>query len=246
MAQTYKRPPITEAVVEVRIGTPIGINVVERVRDRLMQSYPVPPQMLISADIALTEEPTKPTMVRPHVQGYRLTAADGAGLVSIATNFISTSRLAPYEGWDLFIATARANWEIWKRAVGWQKIVRIGVRYLNRIDIPFVDGRTIDIDDYLTFTIRGPSLDLPPIASFAINEVRPLGRDSCQLILNAGLVPSPLVKTISFLLDVDINREVELPQNDEGLWALIDQIRSHKNFVFEGCITDRARELFNR
>lgn len=244
MAQTYKRPPITEAVVEVRIGTPIGINVVERVRDRLMQSYPAPPQTLILANIALSEGSTQPTTVSPQVQGYRLTAVDGAGLVSIATNFIATSRLAPYEGWDLFIATVRTNWEIWKRAVGWQKIVRIGVRYVNRIDIPF--ERTIDIDDYLTFTIRGPSLALPPIASFAINEVRPLGQDNCQLILNAGLVPSPLVKTISLLLDVDISREVELPQNDEGLWALIDQIRSHKNFVFEGCITDRARGLFNR
>jgi uncharacterized protein (TIGR04255 family) len=241
MSQPYKRPPITEAVVEVRIDAGVTMPRVERVRDKLLESYPLPVQTLIAANVELREDTPR---VQQQLQGYRLTAADGAGLVSVGPNFIATSRLAPYEGWESFIATARRNWEVWKRRVGWQKIVRIGVRYINRIDIPTSDP--VNIDDYLTFTIRGPSLDLPPMTSFAINEVRPLGKDQCELILNASYVPSPLVKTTSFLLDLDISREVDLPQNDEGLWGFVDRIRGHKNFVFEGCITDRARELFNR
>jgi uncharacterized protein (TIGR04255 family) len=230
-----------EAIVEVSIGNPIAMTVVERLRDKLLESYPLPPQALITANVELRSDTA--SVVQQQVQGFKLTASDGAGLVTIGPRSIGTSRLAPYEGWESFIASARTNWDIWKRQVGWQKIVRIGVRYINRIDIPA--SAAVSIDDYLTFSIKGPALELPPMTSFAINEVRPLGKDECQLILNAGLVPSPLVKTISFLLDLDISRDTDLPQNDEALWAFVERIREHKNFIFEGCITDRARELFN-
>ena len=237
----YKRPPISEAVVEVRIASPLALATVERVRDRLREYYPLEGQIR-AANLEIGE--TTARVLGEQVQGYRLTAADAASLVSVTTQFISTSRLPPYDGWELFIADARRNWEIWKRAVGWQKIARVGVRFLNRLDIP-AEG-PVSIDDYLTFTIKGPPLDLPPMHSFAIQEARPLGRDNCQLVLNAGLVPSSLVKTTSLLLDIDVSRIDDLPQNDEGLWALVDRIREYKNSLFEACITDRARELFDR
>jgi uncharacterized protein (TIGR04255 family) len=47
------------------------------------------------------------------------------------------------------------------------------------------------------------------------------------------------------LLDVDVSRETDLPQNDDGLWDFVNKVRAHKNFVFEACITNRARELFD-
>ena len=181
----YKRPPITEAVVQVTIATPIALATVERVRDRLREYYPLESQ-LRATNVEIGE--TAARVLNEQVQGYRMTASDAASIVSATTQFIATSRLPPYDGWESFIADARRNWDIWKRVVGWQKIARVGVRYLNRLDVP--TEVPISIDDYLTFTIKGPPLDLPPMHSFAIQETRPLGKDHCQLVLNAGLVPS--------------------------------------------------------
>jgi uncharacterized protein (TIGR04255 family) len=243
MPQLYKRPPITEAVVEIRIQNAIGMDLLERVRDKLLENYPLPPQKVILFNFEIKED--APT-VQQQLQGYRLTAPDGAGLVTVGPNLISASRLAPYEGWEPFIKSARGCWQTWKRLVGWQRIMRIGVRYINRIDIPNVDDRVVNIDDYLKFSLQMPKLDLPALETFAVNAVSPLGKDDCQLILNSSNVPSPLVKNTSFILDIDISRENDLPQNDEGLWAFVDKIRAHKNFVFEGCVTDTARELFNQ
>ena len=48
------------------------------------------------------------------------------------------------------------------------------------------------------------------------------------------------------ILDIDVSREANLPQNEDGLWELADRMRVHKNTAFEACITDRARELFNK
>jgi uncharacterized protein (TIGR04255 family) len=243
MLQLYKRPPIAEAVVEIRIQNAISMDTVERVRDKLLEDYPLPPQKVILLNFEIREDAHT---VQQQLQGYRLTAPDGARLVTLGPTLISASRLAPYEGWESFIKSARSCWETWKKLVGWQRIVRIGVRYINRIDIPNLEDRVINIDDYLSFSLQIPRIGLPALESFATNAVSPLGKDDCKLILNSSSVPSPLVKNTSFILDIDISREKDLPQNDEGLWALIDKMRDHKNFVFEGCITDAARELFNK
>ncbi len=242
MATKYKRPPITEAVVEIKIDPPIESALLDRVQARLLESYPLPPQRIMLTTVQVGDEAPK---IQHEPQGYKLTAPDGAGLVTVAANLISTSRLAPYQGWEPFIATARANWEVWKRLVGWRRITRIGVRYINRIDVPNPEDRSLELGDYFKFSIQLPPLELPPMTSFAANCMLPLGKEQFTLILNAGSVPSPLVKTASFILDVDISREADLPQNDDGLWTLIGHIREHKNFVFEGCITDLTRELFN-
>jgi uncharacterized protein (TIGR04255 family) len=104
----------------------------------------------------------------------------------------------------------------------------------------------IDIDDYLNLSPRLPETPGEPMTAYAMQIVRPLGMDECHLILNSSSVPSPLVGYSSFALDLDIFRETKLPMRDDELWALIDKIREHKNRVFESCITDRARTLFNQ
>lgn len=239
----YKRPPITEAVVDVRFGTAVPLSSIERLRDRLLEFYPAPVQSIITANFEIVERGSR--VVEQQLDGFRLTAGDGTGIVSIGPRFISTSRLAPYEGWESFNAPARRNWEIWKRQIGWQRIVRVGIRYVNRIDVP-MEGPTVNIEDYLYFSIRQAPIELPPLQTYAINTSRPLGKDNCTLILNSGLVPSPLVNTVSLLLDIDIAREIDTPQNDEALWEFVDRVREYKNEIFEACITDRTRALFEQ
>lgn len=239
MVQPYKRAPITEAVIEIRLEAPIEPDLLERIKDRLLDEYPAPPLKTMAVDVELSDEPK----LSQQAQGYRLGSGDGASLVTIGRNLLTTSRLAPYEGWEPFIASARRNWLTWRKLTGWRKIARLGVRYVNRIDVP---GDHVLISDYMTFGLVLPPLGLPPLASFAINAAMPLGKDDCRLILNGGSTASPLVNVTSFILDLDVSRESDLPQNEDGLWELADRIRGHKNTVFEACITDRARELFNK
>jgi uncharacterized protein (TIGR04255 family) len=242
MVQKYKRPPITEAVVEVRIAPPANRDLLDKVQGRLQSEYPLPPQRTFNMHVEVGEETAK---LRQEPLGYRLTSTDASEVVSIAAGAIATSRLPPYEGWEPFVARARKNWETWKRVVGRREIIRIGVRYVNRIDVPNPTQEPVAIEDYLNFSIRLPPAGIPPVLHFAINAQAPLGKDECKLILNASTAPSPLVKTVSFILDLDVSLDVGLPQNDEALWALVDRMREYKNFIFETCITDRARALFS-
>ena len=66
----------------------------------------------------------------------------------------------------------------------------------------------------------------------------------CKLLLNSASIPSPLLNTASFLIDIDISRDIEVPQKDEDILNLVSSIRPRKNDVFESCVTDLSRGLF--
>jgi len=237
----YRKPPITEAVIEFRIEPALKRAVLDKLAERFSERYPLGPQETFSVNVEVGLEQPK---VSQHVQGYKLIAADGAGILTVGPNTLGTSKLAPYEGWEAFVSTARENWDLWKRTAGWQKVSRVGIRYINRIDIPNPSNSPVTISDYLNVYARLPATDTPPITNFALNAVGPLGKDDFVVILNASSAPSPLLNTISFIVDLDISREKDLPQNEDEMWSLINRVRAYKNDIFEACVTDRARVLF--
>jgi uncharacterized protein (TIGR04255 family) len=240
----YRRPPITEAVVELRLAKPIEIDQVDKIRDRLIDNYPVPPQVM--QNISFTAGPGDQNRTQIDFAGYRLSSADATNVAIVGPQQITASRLAPYTGWEGFTGHARRNWAIWRKVAGWHEVARVGVRYINRIDVPNPDEKAVPIDDYLAFRPVFPEFEgWQGVETFAINGSTAIANSPFKLILNAGSTPSPLVRTVSFLLDIDISQEGNLPRNDDGLWALIDQIRLHKNRIFEASITDLSRELFS-
>jgi uncharacterized protein (TIGR04255 family) len=239
----YRRPPITEAVLELRLADQLEMDQVEKIRDRLVDDYPILPQML--QNISVTAGPGDQHRSQIDFGGYRLLSADASDIVIIGRSNISNSRLAPYTSWEEFIGLAKRNWATWRKVAGWHEISRVGVRYINRIDVPNPDDKPIPIDHYLVFRPVFPEFDgWQGVDTFAINGVATIANTAFRVILNAGTTPSPLVRTTSFLLDIDISQEGNLPRNDDGLWTLIDQIRPHKNRIFESAVTDLSRKLF--
>ena len=131
---------------------------------------------------------------------------------------------------------------MWKRVVGFKEISRIGVRYINRIDIP-ISGPIVEFEDYLHLYAKIPDV-LGPVGGYAAQAVLPLADIGCTLRLNSAVVPSPILDHMSILFDQDIAKEENPPQSDGDISELLGKIRVKKNEVFEACITDRARELF--
>lgn len=239
----YPRAPITEAVIEIKFSEPVAKEAVDKVQARLRDTY-----LLIDPWHARTLQVDVGALsasVANQADGYRLNSLDRVDVCLVTTRNFTVSRLAPYTDWEDLFNRAMRNWEEWKRVVGYRKIQRIGVRYINRIDIPTEPGARIELDDYIKCYPEVPELPgFPPIANYAMQLTMPGGVDGCNLIINSSPVSSPLLNHVSLVLDIDISREGEVPQNDDELWNLIARIRGHKNAVFEACVTDRARALF--
>lgn len=243
MTSSYRRPPIIEAVLEIRVATPVDDQAIAKIQRRLAERYPGPPQK--TANISVEAGPNG-IRINKDTSGFKILSHDGTFTVSVARGTISTSKTAPYVGWEEFIAEAQINWESWKKVVDWKEISRLGLRYINRIDIPNADGIGIAMDDYVNFGVRRPDIKgFGAMTQFAANVEIPMLDGSFKLILNSSPVPSPLVKTSSFLLDLDLSREHMLPKNEEALWSEVAKFRLVKNSVFEACITDKTRALLS-
>jgi len=235
----YSKAPITEAVIELRHTGVVEPEAIDKVSKLLSKEYPFdePQQQL---DIRIEPNGAR---LESHYLGKRLSSVDRTDIFILGSqNFIS-SRLAPYSGWDEFIARTASVWDVWRNQVGNREFSRIGVRFVNRIDIPIEKGEIVDIEKYLNLHPSAPDFG-GPISAFTLQINRPLGVDDCNLLLTSANVPSPLLGFASFLLDLDVSRESNLPRKPEDVMDLLHRMRGHKNQVFEGCVTDAARELF--
>lgn len=242
---SYKRPPITEAVIELRFGQQFSGKTIEKAASRLRREY-VHYEQDQQLEVMLDMDAQKSQFV-PGPPGVRLSSQDRADVTILRPDAFVSSRLAPYCGWEAFIERVQRDWGIWRGEAGAVKLARIGVRYINRIDIPKPsDDTKIELKDFLNVWPHTPPLDWGPLTGFAFQATRPLNRDECYVRLYSGSVESPLVGHAALALDLDIFRESTLPMRDDELWALLGRIREMKNSLFESCVTDRSRGLFNR
>jgi len=240
--QPYKQPPITEAVIEIRFAAPIDAPRLAEISSDLRAQYPYEQQVTdlrVQLYFVPQATPTAGTIERP---GHRLSSLDQTQILLLWPENFIVSQLAPYPGWDEFFERFRRDWSKWKRLIGYQTISRIGVRYINRIDIPF-SGPLVEYEQYINVYPHLPEV-FTNVRGYGVQAQVQLADMDCILTLNSLSVPSPLLGHAAFIVDLDIANEVKPPQNDESLYELLNRIRLKKNEIFESCITPRARELF--
>lgn len=246
-AGKYARPPITEAVIEFRFGSPARERSLDRFLRNISKEYPTTEQTYaVSAQLRISG-PTQPPQIVPHqtLTGYKMTGNDPADLLLVGFDRIGTIRLAPYNKWDNFFEQAKKNYEILKKVAGNRTLTRVATRYVNRLDIPVSGQAVVRTEDYLRIEPLVPAA-VPRLNSFFTNFMGAVPEVEGQVIVNSGTVLSPLIDHVSLLLDIDLFREQALPQRDHDLWELLFVMRRHKNALFENFITEQARELFDR
>lgn len=242
----YKKAPIVEAAIEVRFEQPLSDDVVNSIHARMKSGFAHSEQISLTT-VGVTLKPTnRQATVSSRDNGYRLASKDRTDILQITPNSMVCGRLAPYLGWERYRKWAASNWKTWRRVAGYRKIQRLGLRYINRIDIPADAGAKIRIEDYLNVYPEYPDQQaMPHLSQYTMQLVGPLDGGNFNLIINSGIMPPPLIAHSSFALDIDVVREHDVPQKDDDIWALFDVMREHKNRVFEACVTDKARKLFD-
>ena len=239
----YSAPPITEAVIEIKFSQPLEAGKLNKANASLSKHYRQgQPVKSLVLDVEFNEGEMQPRASRAEVHGYRLEGGDPAELLILWPQSIVLSQLAPYPGWDAFIARFKTDWKVMRRVAGYREIIRVGVRYINRIDIPFEDGKA-EYEKHLNIYPKLPE-SMESVDMYTVQTLLRLPKIDCSLRINSGRMPSPLINHASFVLDIDIAKENDLPMKDEALFALLDSIRGEKNRIFEECVSDLARDRF--
>jgi uncharacterized protein (TIGR04255 family) len=237
----YARPPIVEAVIDFQFSTPWSVGELERLRERFKSKFPTVEAV---QNIQVSWQSTS-VSTATNITGFKMTAKNAVDLLLIQNKNFASVRLAPYDGWEGFFDRAVINYEGQKKIFGRRDITRIGVRFINRIDIPLNKLEGHDIREFFQIGVDLPSGLARSVTAFSVAAVLTDSGTGMQVKIQGGNSVPTVLEKASFLLDIDVYVERDIPGREDDLWKLLGEIRNTKNRTFELCITDAVRGLFN-
>lgn len=239
----YARAPIREAVIDLQVELPEGSSVepINSVRRQLQSDYPAVTELFV-LETQVMGGASVGARASQTPRGFKAATGDGRQVVQLRIDGFTFSRLTPYQRWNPFRDEAQRLWRAYSETVHPISIKRAAVRYINQFELP------LPFDDFREFVLTVPEIApaLPQALSNFIMRIE-IPQEDIQgmLLLTETLVPLEKEDALGFILDIDLFRDQDVPQEEEALWTLFERLRRRKNEVFEACITNRTRELIS-
>ena len=239
----YDKAPIREAIINIQIDQTVPLNLadLEIAGDRV-PGYSERRNLFQGQVIGQfsTGQPT--ATIKQDQVGYQFIGGEGKQIAGFRLDGFTFSRLAPYQTWEQFRDEAKRLWALYRQVVGSAPVTRVGVRYVNQLDLP------VNLRDFRDYIRSYPEIssDLPQqLASFFMQVQIPQTDIGAMLILNTAIVPPLGPNVVSVVLDIDVNKAGLESPSDEEIWNTMEMLRVRKNLIFEGCITNTTRELIS-
>jgi len=242
MGRKYKKPPIIEALCEFRFvpGEEWDITFPGLFYEKVRDDFPkkrTSRRMQFRA-ISEAEDPHIQQEITEFIQFLQ---EDEKVLVQVAPNLLSVNHLKPYPTWNEFRPMILDNLCKYREVANPKGITRIGLRYINRIELP---GEDIELEEYFDFY---PHLGnkLPQEHGSFIVGVQLMfegGRDILKLELASEKYERPRAFTMLFDLDYFLNKPDGVSMDKIEEWIEIAHTRVEE--TFEACITEKLRRLF--
>ncbi|RUU93362.1 TIGR04255 family protein [Mesorhizobium sp. M7A.F.Ca.MR.176.00.0.0] len=239
---SYKRPPIIEAIVEFAFVSPISFEIVERATDRIKRLYKFDETEEMFENTVDTGSRT--SKLNYSKQGRKLSSEDRTHFTIIRRNSLVFSEVPPYLGWPAFIERIRRDVGQVRKDRAIPPAGRIGMRYVNRIDVSHRAHPNPQVENFLKFVPSAPNLGGRVSTAYMLRTEYPQTADfPFELKVTSATVEAPLVHTSSFLLDLDVI-STSPPRDEPGIWNLVEAMKKEEDSIFESSITEAARELF--
>ena len=248
--ETLRNAPIVEALLNVQVVFPKGVELhrLSEMHRFFRQDFPKMEEVrLVQFNVQFSvHQPPSPSAVASTsdqgLQGYRFISESGQKIVQCLQNGFTFNRLAPYGSWNDFIEEAKFAWECYRNEFPEMQVVRISVRYINRIILPVTDDK-IDLEQYFRFKMPGPAghnfvcgqllehcVLRDPVTGLGINWV-------------FAVQPSSNPAELPAILDIDVHAMgAQAEANDPvETW---ETMRKLKNKLFFSSFTDKGLGLF--
>jgi uncharacterized protein (TIGR04255 family) len=244
-----RNAPIREALIDFRARARIPWDA-ETLRSALQPKLPDYPTVVVqnSMIVGFMVKPHSATAETKHEQswkGLQFRSSDGIRVARFDRDGFTFSRLAPYQDWNDLQNEMLRLWEIHVKAADPDKIVRIGLRFINRIDLPLT---TVEMQDYI------PSFPKQPLGLEKLNQASFLHIDNFQVpnygyainvtkTLERGVPDKAgVVNSWGVILDIDVATGANIEINDVAqIKTKLAEMRWLKNKVFFGSISDNCK-----
>jgi len=242
VGKKYANPPIIEAVCEFRLthDSAWDLTTPGLVYEEVREDFPNKEQRLIQ-EVEMTPGPRGLDQKIRTSERILFLTNERKTFIQVGPHLLAVNCLKHYPTWGEFKPRIEKAFRALTHTVDIKGLQRIGLRYINMIEIP---GQSINLDIYFEFRpFLGQKLP-QNMLNFIIGCELPFfdKRDSCRVELTRAVSDKPEIS--AFVLDLDYF--LVQPQTVSADQALEWVETAHQNLeeIFEGCITESLREIF--
>ncbi|MCI1267913.1 MAG: TIGR04255 family protein [Saprospiraceae bacterium] len=239
----YSNAPIREAVYDIRVDR-LNIKQIEDLaafKELVKDNFPIEKKKHnFTGQIQFS--PDKPIESKAHsnLTGYVFLSDDQTRQLQVRIDGITLNILKPYNNWEVHFDQFIKLWEIYKDMFSPNNVVRIALRFINKIEIP------LPIVDFQHYILNMPPIPscLPQIFTTFFMQVQVPSNDKYRNIIITETIEPEIEGMLPFILDIDVFQELNLQNSTNSIISNFEELRKIKNEIFENCITDKTRALF--
>lgn len=238
--------PIREAIVDFRIKTRRELQLADLVPvlESLKDEYPLVEEqhtaettIRVSPQVASSET----TVRQLGLQGYVLKSRDGLNVTQLRVSGFTFNRLAPYTRWEEIRPLALDAWRKYAEIARPEAVTRLGLRYINHIPLP---PGVHELDDYLVAGPRTPPEWPQDLSAFLTYVVLHEPDSGVAVAVRQWLQVGIGRPEVAVVLDIDAYSEKQRDPDSLEIERVLGDLRTVKNRIFFGSLTDRAMRLF--
>ena len=236
--------PIVEAVIDIIVkpAERLDESVVRSSIEPQLEAYTfLDSQQEFNHKVTIGPEHVPTQTVTNTWKGIRFQSPDGKTTIQFNRDGLNFSRLAPYQSWDQFFYEAMHSWRIYSEIARPDEIVRLGVRFINRIELPLGDG---SFEKYINPAPQSPQgIDLP-FYGFLYQEMLAVPGHPYAINLTRTIQAPQDSKGFAVIIDIDVFTIQPGVITVGDIERSLEEMRWLKDKVFFGSVTDAAMEAF--
>ena len=246
MAQprSLARPPIVEALVDLRATIPGDPTVFSDLADELKDEFPT---MEERRDFEAKIEVKDGRLVSPRVEtsgfgGVRLASADQKTYAQFRPDGFTLNNMTTYMGGDQLLAQALTLWEMLVERTAPEVVSRVALRYINRLELPLKSGDTFT--RYLTSPPCLPEGAPTQVSQFLSRIVgHDEKRQATAVVIQQLKLPED-GQPVAITVDINVFRERDFSVDSPSLRRILDSLRMLKNETFFSLLTEETVSFY--
>jgi uncharacterized protein (TIGR04255 family) len=240
--------PIVEVILDIDCDLPpaFQLDAAEaEIHATVRDAYPKMRRQLIQEHkFSLQGDAPPDFCVRRGLQALQCLTSDEKQIIQFRAAGFSFNRLAPYSRLDDYLPEIHRSWELFRGIAKPVLIRKIGLRTINKIPLPLVEGK-VKLEDYIETCPRLPDEDSLTFLGFLNHHMaaEPSTGNRVNIVL---MTMEPEPAHLPLILDIDAFRAGQIdPSSWPGMLEILMSIRDLKNRVFRNSLTEKCLSLFS-
>lgn len=240
----YNLAPIREAIFDIRIDylEKSDIANLEDLYSLISDVYPNKKKHVnFVGKIEIKDNVQINNETNSEIKGFIFSNKTNNCQVQFRLDGFTFNMLNPYTEWAEFSKEALRLWKIYEENLNPKTVLRIALRYINKIEIPLPMEK---FQDYIVNIPPIPNALPQTFRNFFMQIDVPCDSSGTNIVLTET-IEQPTQNKLPFILDIDAYRLGNISRDTKTLQKEFDALRKLKNETFESCITDNTRKLFD-